>query len=53
MAAGPSSVFTEMVTTTLRYTANQVTDNVSNHNALLRKLKQRGNIVTISVGGGR
>ncbi len=50
MAAGPSSVFTEMVTTTLRYTANQVTDNVSNHNALLRKLKQRGNIVTISGG---
>lgn len=48
--ATPSSVFTEMVTTTLRHTATEVTDNVSNHNALLRKLKQKGKIKT--VGGG-
>ncbi|WDR03628.1 phage major capsid protein [Devosia algicola] len=48
--ATPSSVFTEMVTTTLRHTATEVTDNVSNHNALLRKLKAKGKIK--SVGGG-
>lgn len=48
--ATPSSVFTEMVSTTLRHTATEVTDNVSNHNALLRKLKAKGKIRT--VGGG-
>lgn len=48
--ATPSSTFTEMVTTTLRYTANEVTDNVSNHNALLRKLREKGKIRTISGG---
>jgi len=48
--AGPSTTFTEMVTSTLRYTANEVTDNVSNNNALLRKMKAKGNIKTISGG---
>lgn len=48
--ASPSAVFTEMVTTTLRHTATDVTDNVSNHNALLRKLKSKGKIKTVSGG---
>jgi len=48
--ATPSSTFTEMVSTTLRYTATEVVDNVSKHNALLRKLKEKGKIKT--VGGG-
>src|SRR5688572_5600501 len=46
----PSTVFTEMVTTTLRNTATEVVDNVSNHNALLRKMKSRGNIKTENGG---
>ena len=46
----PSSVFTEMVTTTDRNWSTDVTDNVSNHNALLRKLKDKGKINTVSGG---
>lgn len=48
--ATPSSTFTEMVTTTLRHTGNKVTDNVSEHNALLNILKRRGHIKTIDGG---
>ena len=48
--ATPSSVFTEMVTSTDRTWGSKVTDNVSNHNALLRVMKKKGNIKT--VGGG-
>lgn len=48
--ASPSAIFSEMVTTTLRHTGSKVTDNVSNHNALLRKLKEKKKIKT--VGGG-
>jgi len=48
--ATPSSVFTEMVSTTLRHTATEVTDNVSAHNALLRKIKAKGKIKTVSGG---
>jgi hypothetical protein len=48
--ATPSTTFTEMVSTTLRHQVGEVTDNVSAHNALLRKLKQKGKIKTI--GGG-
>lgn len=47
---GPSTVFTEMVTTTLRNHATDVVDNITNNNALLRMLKKRGNIVTKSGG---
>lgn len=39
-----------MVTTTLRHTGNKVTDNVSEHNALLNILKRRGHIKTIDGG---
>jgi len=48
--ATPSSTFTEMVTTALRHTANSITDNVSENNALLTRMKSKGNIKTI--GGG-
>lgn len=42
----PSTVFTEMVSTTLRNTATEVVDNVSANNALLRRMKSNGNIKT-------
>lgn len=46
----PSAVFTEMVSTTLRHTSSDVTDNVSNHNALLRRMNDKGKIKTVSGG---
>lgn len=42
---------TELVTTTLRNRRGTLADNVLNHNALLRKLNQKGNVDL--VGGGR
>lgn len=42
--ATPSSVFTEMVTTTDRNWSQKVADNVSEHNALLNVLKRKGKI---------
>lgn len=44
--ATPSSVFTEMVTTTHRNWASKLADNVSEHNALLRRMKDKGKIRT-------
>ncbi len=46
----PSTVFTEMVTTTDRTWGRKVTDNVSNHNALLNTMKRKGKIKTVSGG---
>lgn len=46
----PNSTFTEMVSTTLRNHATEVVDNISDNNALLRKMKSRGNIKTESGG---
>jgi len=48
--ATPSSVFTEMVTTTDRTWGSKVTDNVSAHNALLNRIKKKGGIKTVSGG---
>jgi hypothetical protein len=48
--ASPNSTFTEMVTTTLRNHAKKLVDNVTDHNGLLRKLKDNGNITTKSGG---
>lgn len=48
--ATPSSVFTEMVTSTDRNWSTEVTDNVSAHNALLNVLKKKGKIKTFSGG---
>lgn len=46
----PNSVFTEMVTTTLRNHAKQVVDNITDNNALLTYMKKRGNIQTKAGG---
>jgi len=46
----PSSVFTELVTTTDRSWGRKVIDNVSEHNALLSRMKKKGNIKTMSGG---
>lgn len=48
--ATPSTVFTELVTTTDRTWANKITDNVSKHNALLNRMKRRNKIKSISGG---
>jgi len=48
--ATPSTIFTEMVTTTDRTWGSGVTDNVSKHNALLARMKAKSKIKT--VGGG-
>ena len=48
--ATPSTVFTEMVTTTDRNWGSKVTDNVSNHNGLVNRLKKKGKIKTVSGG---
>ncbi len=42
--ASPNSTFTEMVTTSLRNHPADVADNVSNHNALMNRLKKKGQI---------
>lgn len=42
--AGPNSNFSEVVVTTLRNRAKSIADNVSNGNALLQRLMQKGNI---------
>ena len=49
--ASPNSTFTEMVTTTMRHHKRKVVDNVTSHNGLLTRLKERGNIKTDAGGG--
>lgn len=48
--ATPSTVFTEMVTTTDRNWGSSVTDNVSKHNGLINRLKRKGKVKTVSGG---
>ena len=48
--AGPSAVFTEMVSTTLRNMDTTPVDNVTKHNALLTLMKKKGNIKKTSGG---
>ena len=50
MAGGPSAIFTEMVSTTLRNSATEVADNVSKHNALLNRLKKKGKVINLDGG---
>ncbi len=40
--ASPNSIFTELVTTTFRKHSKEIKDNVSNNNALLKRLESRG-----------
>ena len=46
----PNSTFTELVSTTLRNHPNEVSDNVSLHNAFYRRLKDKGKIQLYSGG---
>lgn len=46
----PSSTYTELATTTLAHYQSTLADNVTNHNALLSRLKKKGNAEP--VGGG-
>ena len=48
--ASPNSVFTEMVATTLRNHPAEVSDNVAKHNALYRRLRDRGRIQNLDGG---
>jgi hypothetical protein len=48
--ASPNSIFTELVTTTLRAHPTEISDNVSQHNALYRRLKTNGKIKKLSGG---
>jgi hypothetical protein len=48
--ASPNTAFTEMVTTTLRNHPTEVSDNVSKHNALYRRLSTTGKIKKLSGG---
>lgn len=48
--ATPSSVFTEMVTTTLREHPSEVADAVSNHNALYRRLASKSRVTKVDGG---
>lgn len=40
--ASPNATFTELVTTTFRKHSKEIKDNISNNNALLRRIKDRG-----------
>ena len=48
--ASPNSVFTEIVSTTLRNHRKSFADNVSNHNALLMRMDRRGRKDTLDGG---
>lgn len=49
--ASPNATYTEIVTTTIENRQRKLADNVTNHNALLRHLKDKGQIKETS--GGR
>ena len=46
MATSPN--LSEIVTTTLRNRSRQLSDNVSNHNALLRRMRENGNQTSVT-----
>lgn len=48
--ASPNATFTDIVTTTLREHGSSMSDNAANHNALYRRMKERGNIQTVDSG---
>ena len=45
-----NSVVSDLIATTIESRTKNAVDNLSNNNALLRRLKERGNIKTISGG---
>lgn len=44
--ASPNSSFTDIVTTTLQGYSGELADNITNHNALWRQIKKKGNMQT-------
>jgi len=46
----PSTIFTELVTTTLRNTATEIADNMSDNNGFSRKLKEKKKIKNLDGG---
>lgn len=48
--ASPSTVFTEMVSTTMRNVAKDAADNISANNALLGRLKKKNKFITLDGG---
>jgi hypothetical protein len=48
--ANPSTVFTEMVSTTLRHSAREVVDNISKNNEFLNRLKKKGKLINLDGG---
>ena len=46
----PNSAISDIIATTIQSRTGQIQDNVTSNNALLMKLKQRGNIKTFSGG---
>lgn len=49
--AGPSAVFTQMITAQHRWQGKTITEQFVEHNALYRLMKERGNIKTEADGG--
>lgn len=49
--ASPNAAFSELTALTFRHQEKKITDQVTNHNALFRKLKERGNVKTNITGG--
>lgn len=49
--ASPNSTFTELVTTTMRHRKREVADNVTNHNAFLKLMREKGNVKKYAPGG--
>lgn len=49
--ASPNSTFTELVTTTLREHPNEISDNVSDHNALYNRLSKKSKVKRALSGG--
>ena len=48
--ANPNSMFTELTVATLKNRRRDIIDNMSAHNALYRRMKERNNMQTLSGG---
>lgn len=48
--ADPNSLFTELTVATLKNRKKEIADNMSAHNALYRRMKERGNLRTVDGG---
>ena len=52
MAGPANSSVTDIIATTIQSRSGELSDNVTNNNAFLRRLKQKGNVRTVSGGNG-